>query len=150
MSTWLKILIPVALSTTVACTQHSLSTSPGTQVSLADAGDSLALEPGKAVSISGGPRLMMNRVASDSRCARDVVCVWAGDASVDITADPPCYPACLAPSLLLSLHTNLEPREGEYFGFTIRLLAVEPVPVSGHTIAQSEYRAWVRVTRVSR
>ena len=150
MSRRISLFAATAILTALGCAQRSVATEPGIQVSLAEAGDSLPLKVGKPVAISGGPRLTLGAVKSDSRCPSNVECVWAGDAAVEITADPPCYPACLAPSLLLTLHTNLDPRDGVYSGFAIRLLALEPWPLAGKPIEQSQYVAWVRVTATPR
>ena len=138
----------IALALQACASGASTLTAPVTEVSLGEAGDSIALRPGTTVVVVGGLRLTFDRVVSDSRCPRDVVCIWSGDAIVEIVADPICYPACGVPSLLLTLHTDTEPRAGQYLGYVVRLVALQPMPVSTGQIDPSDYVAWVRVTRV--
>jgi hypothetical protein len=67
-------------------------------------------------------------VSHDSRCPVDVVCVWAGDAVVQLTlhVGPPEGDG---PDIVVDLHTSLEPRStpwGPYY--ELRLVALEPAP----------------------
>ena len=142
----------VALLLLAACGLWSCSassTAPELEVrySLARGADSVPLRLGQRTRVGDLPLTLVS-VLSDSRCPRDVLCVWLGDAVVRIQADPPCLlQGCLAPSALLELHTDGEPREAEYFGYRIRLLALEPEPLAGARIDPRSYVAWVRVTR---
>src|SRR6188474_2935077 len=46
------------------------------------------LKPGAVSVLPDGTRLMFREVQADSRCPMDVMCVWAGDATVAITLTP--------------------------------------------------------------
>ncbi len=131
----------------VACSRTTVSEPDGFAVySLVQAADSVPLHPGRQVRV-GTLWLTFTGVKSDSRCPSDVVCVWAGDAVASIQADPPCIKeGCEAASMLMELHTNLDPREAAYFGYTVRLISLKPYPVSTHPIDPDRYVAWVRVT----
>lgn len=74
-------------------------------------------------------------VESDSRCPRDVTCVWAGDAVAVV--------AVVAGDQreALRLHTNLEPRKAEALGVELELDDLSPYPVSTGKIAAADYRA---------
>lgn len=67
-------------------------------------------------------------VPSDSRCAVDVVCIWAGDAVVRLRlhVGPPDGDG---PDLDADLHTSLEPRSTPWGpNYELRLLALRPAP----------------------
>lgn len=84
------------------------------------------------------------RVASDSRCPTDVVCIWEGDAAALVTAvQPPRETA------RLQLHTSgqLGPREARYGDFTIALVTLRPQPRSTGPIEPTAYRLTLRVSR---
>jgi hypothetical protein len=57
-------------------------------------------------------------------------------------------PACAVPELQLDLHTNTDPRSGEYAGMEIRLLSLVPVPEVSEPIRKQEYVAWFRIRPV--
>lgn len=140
------VLVLVAAAAS-ACSNATTAGPDGTiEYSMAQAADSVPLYPGREVRV--GPLwLTFTSVPVDSRCASDVVCVWAGDAVAAITADPPCIKeGCKAASMLMELHTTLDPHEAQYFGYTVRLVALKPYPVSTQVINPQSYVAWVRVT----
>jgi len=67
-------------------------------------------------------------VTGDSRCAIDVVCVWAGDAVVRLRlhVGPPDGDG---PDITADLHTTLEPRSTPWgVSYELRLLALSPEP----------------------
>lgn len=88
--------------------------------------------------------IMATEVTSDSRCPKDVTCVWAGDVSV-------------------ALEATIEGQESESFTLTtppvkgknvfqlsdvqIELLEVNPYPKSEETIAQGDYEIMVQMNR---
>jgi hypothetical protein len=85
------------------------------------------------------------RVDNESRCPSDVTCIWAGDATVVFTARIPGGP----PALLAQqfVHTNVEPRSVDIAGYNIRLDSLKPYSVSGRTVEQKDYVAYLTVTR---
>jgi hypothetical protein len=53
---------------------------------VAEPGATFSLPVGATAAVSGNSaRITFNRVTSDSRCPIDVVCVWAGDAPIELT-----------------------------------------------------------------
>jgi hypothetical protein len=80
------------------------------------------------------------RVATDSRCPADVVCVWAGDAQVQIVV------TSRRSTKEYDLHTSdMKPVVHE--DYTIHLVKVEPYPFTSRTIAPEEYRVTLKVTK---
>jgi hypothetical protein len=75
-------------------------------------------------------------VPQDSRCPVGVQCVWAGDATVELTLERP--PAAAETR---SLHTSERfGRETDYAGLVVRLVRLDPHPREGATIAPEDYR----------
>lgn len=106
----------------------------------------LALHPDTAVELpGGGATFTLYRVDNDSRCAVDVQCVSAGNAVVvfGVSTCSGCLPA------QQFLNTNVDPRSLVVGGLTIRLDSLLPAPHSGQVIAQSDYVAYLTVTRPS-
>ena len=117
------------------------------EFTLAEAADSIPLAFQRDVRV-GDVILVLQDVVADSRCPRDVTCVWEGDALVSLAVHPACLPqGCRAASAELRLHTNVEPREGDALAHRIRLLHLLPEPLRGTPADSSRYVAWVRVTR---
>ena len=130
----------------LACSTASSGPEATPEYNLTEAADSVPLRVGREARVAT-LWLTLTGVSGDSRCASDVVCVWSGDAVAEIRADPPCFKeGCRAPSAALRLHTNVEPRSGEYFGYRILLVSLQPYPVSTRRIDPADYVAWVRVT----
>lgn len=82
-------------------------------------------------------------VPEDSRCPRDVQCVWAGNARVVLelregeNADTG------------SVSSTLEPHALTRWDYRIELVDVQPETTAGQPIPQSEYRVRLLVSRVS-
>ncbi|HUQ80503.1 MAG TPA: hypothetical protein VM076_05190, partial [Gemmatimonadaceae bacterium] len=89
----------------------------------------------------GDLRLTFRGVEGDSRCAIDVVCVWAGDAEIALKIEQGSQSAVAA------LHTTLEPRKTEWAGYTISFVSIAPSRNSATTVDPKDYRAQLVVTR---
>ena len=136
------ILITAALA---ACsgnaatgTDAKLQTSPN--VARREVGQAFDMKIGETVGV-GDLRLTFRSVESDSRCAIDVVCVWAGDAEIALKIEQGSQAAVAA------LHTTLEPKKTEWNGYTIALVSVSPSRNSTKDIDPADYRAQLVVTR---
>lgn len=82
-------------------------------------------------------------VTADSRCGKGEVCVWEGDAVVRIWLQGPS-----GKKERRELHTAARsPGTTTFEGFMIRLLALNPVRISGHSIAPKSYVATLAVAR---
>jgi len=88
-------------------------------------------------------RIGFGGVHSDSRCPVDVVCVWEGDAAVEIGVA-----FGEGPTVPYVLHTALEPRSVELGIYRIRLVEVRPAPVSTSHTPPDQYVAGLRLERM--
>ena len=82
-----------------ACAQFPDAGIPATD------GGTLVLAPGQTASLANG-RMRYVRLISDSRCAPDVQCVWAGDAAIELQWMP-----SHGEPRVLTLHSN--PQAGD-------------------------------------
>jgi hypothetical protein len=81
-------------------------------------------------------------VSSDSRCARGENCVWEGDAIVRVWLQKTG-----GAKDELELHTSSRGQNvAVYKGFSVRLVAVHPAPVSGVEIIAANYVTTFQVT----
>ena len=119
-------------------TDGKVQTSPS--VTQREVGRAFDMKIGETISV-GDLRLTFRSVEGDSRCAIDVVCVWAGDAEIALKIEQGSQAAVAA------LHTTLEPKKTEWNGYTIALVSVSPSRNSAKDIDPADYRAQLVVTR---
>jgi len=102
----------------------------------------IVLAPGQVKDVpDAGIRIRFQSVTGDSRCPADAVCIQGGDAVVHIDVLP-----ASGGTFPYELHTGTQ-APVMHGDLTIELEMLEPYPFSGKTIAQSDYRATLRVTR---
>lgn len=119
---------------------------PNVRCGNAPAGDSspTVLRLGERVKVGNdGLFLTLADVVADSRCPRDVTCIWAGQATVLIDAD-----AGNGQLLQVSLTLGDGPaqRATVLDGHILELVRLEPYPVSTDQISQEKYVAHLTVT----
>jgi hypothetical protein len=97
------------------------------------------LAPGESASVEEITVRFLN-VVNDSRCPKDVTCVWAGDAHVriDVTSTDGRRE--------YDLHTA-DMKPVVHGAYTIHLVNVQPEPISGQPIDPGEYRLTLKVTK---
>ncbi len=78
----------------------------------------------------------------DSRCPKDVECVWAGNAKVTIKVTNR-----RGQSQTFELNTNMEKKSAKFDGYEIKLGTVTPYPRSNIRINQYGYTASFTITR---
>jgi hypothetical protein len=88
--------------------------------------------------------ITLEDVVDDSRCPKDVTCVWAGDVAVRVRIDGGKAPAHVA-----TLHLNTREKETVYDDRRVTLVAVTPYPESTQKIDPAAYRATVRVRTIA-
>jgi hypothetical protein len=99
------------------------------------------LARGEARSIDDASiEIRFNGVTNDSRCPADALCVWGGDAHVNIRVNSGSN------SREYVLHTG-DMKSVTHDDLAIHLVELSPYPFSARTIAPDEYRAKLRVTR---
>ena len=139
------IAAAISILTAGACASSQLPTEP-VVYSQSEAADSVKIHVGNTIVVEG-IRVLFSEVESDSRCASDVVCIWAGDAQANFVVEQNCE--CRSAAFVLKLHTTLEPKNGTAYGFRVELLGVMPYPKKTTSpIRKDAYEAWVRITRV--
>jgi hypothetical protein len=117
-----------------------------TEFTLIQAADSVPLGFGKVVKV-GEVYLQLGEV-TDSRCPVGAHCFWEGDGAATIAVHPPCYAdQCKAASMVLVLHTTLQPKVGTGWGHRVELVGLRPTPVANQVVDRARYVAWVRVSR---
>ena len=105
-----------------------------------DLGAQATLAPGAAVSLkTTGMTVRFVAVTEDSRCPRDVTCVWAGEVRARLEIQESSQAA-----------SQLELLEGGSTvagGCRVTLVRVEPQPTSTARIAPQDYRATLKLDK---
>jgi hypothetical protein len=105
-------------------------------------GERFSLRPGESAAIRGErAAIVFERVVSDSRCAVDVQCIWAGEARASFRLQPAGGAA-----ISFELDTDRN-RTHEVGGFRVTLDGVSPAPRSTAPITAADYRVEVTVSR---
>ena len=133
-----KILMAVAAMT--ACSSGgygptgSGDPSPSTQ--------SLSIRAGETKAVgTTGVTVTFLAVNEESRCATNVVCVWAGNGSVALTLS-----SGYGSTKDVELNTTTEPRQTVFSGLRIALASLDPYP-TGDPIDPDDYVANLLVER---
>ncbi len=84
--------------------------------------------------------LTFERVVSDSRCPLEVMCVWVGNAEVEIGTS-----LGEGPAVPFRLNTALDPRSFDFGAYRVTLSGVSPVPHEPGPIDPMEYRVQLLV-----
>jgi hypothetical protein len=116
---------------------------PARESQSAELGTPFTLAPGATVSVkSAAMKVTFVSVTEDSRCPRDVACIWAGEVKVQLEIQQASQAA-----------SQVEIPEG---GSTVAgacrvtLVRIEPQPASTARIAPQDYRATLRVDKEAR
>ena len=122
--------------------------------SMAGPGGTGAFEIGKELSLQAGEtakagdsglRLGFDGVSADSRCPKGEQCVWAGDATARVWLQQGA-----GARQALELHTGLGAAQApSVLGYEVRLLRLDPYPITGKPIANADYIATLRLVRGS-
>lgn len=109
-------------------------------------GESFSLGVGESAQIeSEGLQIGIEDVSADSRCPKGERCIWEGDATVRVWLQK-----APGPKEAHELHTSSKEQGAvSCLGYGVKLLRLEPYPVSGKTIERGDYRATLEVTRGS-
>ena len=87
-------------------------------------------------------RLEFVDVSGDSRCPADALCIWGGDAVVQLRA------TAGTAGTTLELHTGDAAKAFAVFqGLRVELKELQPYPFSSRTIAKGDYKATLTVSR---
>lgn len=101
----------------------------------------LTLAYGEEKSVGGSVlAVSFARVVEDSRCPVDVVCVWAGNALVELGIR-----VGMGPTFPLQLNTTLEPRSTDWNGIQVTLIELLPQPREGDPPRPESYTVRIRL-----
>lgn len=125
----MRLILAVLSIAFVSCT--SSPTEPSHQ----EAADGFNVRFGQTVTVAG-TRISFTEI-NDSRCPKDVACVWAGDAAVTLESG----------SERVILHTNPQAgsTSGTLGGVTVTLTEVKPEPVGSNPPPKTEYVATIKI-----
>lgn len=93
-----------------------------------------------AVVGQGELRITFMEVVEDSRCPTDVTCVWEGNGKIALELNHSGI------EIAVAINTTLDPATAEFRGYVVRLIDLEPQPISVQPTDPSTYRATLRVT----
>ena len=107
-------------------------------------GEPFSLRIGETAYIADTPlSVRVNAVPEDSRCPRDAVCVWAGNARVALTVRH-------GPNAEdVELNSTLEPHATIRGPYRVELTDVSPVPTAGQPTPAEEYVIRLVATRAN-
>ena len=117
---------------------------PDTKLSIrARLGQPFHIKVGQEASISSQQlSLKFLSVSEDSRCPQGTNCIWEGNGVVNIILTSQSRT-----SDTVELNTAMSlPSEATFLNYNISLLDLQPYPLAGSTIQQSEYIATVSVS----
>ena len=105
--------------------------------------EEFTIKNGQQVTIEGQKlTVKFGSLFQDSRCPTSVTCAWAGNGAIVVEVSRKHKKAVQA-----MLNTLLDPKEIEYKGYKIRLVALSPYPKTPGEIDPSEYEAVLIVTK---
>lgn len=101
----------------------------------------ISVKVNNEVSARGGVRVKFIELVDDSRCPKDVNCVWAGNAEIKVRVTKN------GRSKVLSLNSNIEPQSAIFAGYRFRLVGLTPEPRSNIRINRNGYVAVIEVKK---
>ena len=109
-------------------------------------GKNFSLRPGESAQISDGDlRVGFEAVTADSRCPKGEQCVWAGDATVQVWLQQG-----FGPRATRQLHAAPGAAQAaSALGHELRLVRLDPHPVSGKAVAKPDHVATLTLSRGS-
>ena len=123
-----------------ACSNTTDVDVPATRA-VVEAPAEVTLRVGEVRSVAGtNLRVTLVRVPEDSRCPIDAVCVWEGNAVVEIAVAV----GAGAP-VPIQINTTLEPRAVQIAGATFTVLELQPAPRASQPTDPASYVARIRV-----
>ena len=115
-------------------------------IGMAQKPETLVIKRGQQKSaVNGEVIIKFVSLIEDSRCPKDVNCVWAGNAKIEVLITDKN-----GGSKKAVMNTTTGQLGDQYNGYAIYLTSLTPIPKSGKTIRQRNYIATFNVTRLFR
>lgn len=106
-------------------------------VIIAEPDVAFSLPLGKTAGVSGSStRITFRQVREDSRCPKSVVCVWEGDARIELTVSREG-----SPGETTFLNLRSPDKEAQVGGLLIRFVSLAPYPATPEPSAPRQYVA---------
>jgi len=108
-------------------------------------GQSFTLKIGESAQIEGGAfQIGFEGVSADSRCPKGEQCIRAGEATIQVGLRQ-----AKGVKETHALRVSSENEELSYEGYEVKALRLDPYPISGKAIEQSEYSVSLEVARLA-
>ncbi|HEX7335199.1 MAG TPA: hypothetical protein VF290_27105 [Pyrinomonadaceae bacterium] len=135
----MKLLVIVAV---ILLTFSSIAVQPGKRTIVLE--QEFRLKIGESAKASSeGLQVEFDSVAEDSRCPKDVNCIWAGNAKILLKVRKDA-----AEAASVELNTNMTPKTSRYLEYELRLKDLKPYPESKAAIKSSEYEVTLTVHKI--
>jgi hypothetical protein len=107
-------------------------------------GQSFQIKYGQELTVKGQDlKVKFGSLVEDSRCPRDVKCIWAGDAKILITVR-----RANAVAANIEVHTSPSFKQaGKYQRYVIKLVALDPYPNTREEKKPADYVATLLITK---
>ena len=105
-------------------------------------GEQFKLKNGQQAIVKGEKLRITIQSITDSRCPSGATCIWAGNGEVVIEVAKKNKKQVVA-----RLNTSSDPKEIDYRGFKIKLIALNPYPKLNESIDPQNYEATMLVTK---
>jgi hypothetical protein len=133
---YLLLILPVVLFAVSGCSGNQAAVKAGT-------GESFTIGVGQSGQVTGEDMVItFDEVIGDSRCPKNVTCIWAGIVSSQVTIafKGDKYPMALnQPGLT-------DQAIASFMGYTLTF-RIDPYPQEGETIAAKDYKMTLTVTK---
>jgi len=131
-----SLRLTAALAALLACASVD-------SIIIAEPDVAFSLPVGKTAGVAGSAtRLTFRQVSEDSRCPTNVVCVWEGDAKIELL---PVRDGTVGQSVILSLHT---PNEAQVGDLVVRFVGLNPYPATPDPSSPRQYVAELVIRRL--
>ena len=138
-------LLFIAPALLLSCPERSSSPDNKADARSVRLNQEFSIRVGQQVTVQGEKlKVKLVSVANDSRCPRDVKCVWAGNAEVMIHAETKGKSADL--KLNTSGAENF-PKEVSHQGYKFTLVALSPLPSKDKAIKPADYSATIVIRK---
>ena len=101
----------------------------------------IIVRAGRTVAVEG-LKIKFESVTDDSRCPQGVDCIWSGNAEVVLKVA-----GMKGETATIKLNTNLNPKEADYHGYTIKLARLSPYPKKDEKIESDQYEAVLLISK---
>ena len=131
-----SLRLTAALAVLLACASVD-------SIIIAEPDVAFSLPVGKTAGLAGSStRLTFHQVTEDSRCPTNVVCVWEGDARIELL---PVRDGTVGQAVILSLHT---PNEAQVGDLLVRFVGLAPYPATPEPSSTRQYVAELVIRRL--